>query len=203
MRFNHLLAALPAAALLAVPAFAGADPPPFPTVPTTLPKKCAKDGVCFVKTFKGADITMHVTGTAGNDKIVITNVQAIGNNNRSTLAINGIKTNVDASHNAKFVIRGLAGNDEITLPNVPGSTGVLYGAAIVDGGDGNDVILGAKGLAGDVLIGGAGADVLDGGLGNDQLFAADGGVDTVRGGLGTDSAESDPFDTLNAVEIAL
>jgi Ca2+-binding RTX toxin-like protein len=203
MRFSHLLAAVPAATLLAVPAFAGAAPPPLPTVPPTLPKKCAKDGVCFVKTFKGADITMHVTGTTGNDKILITNVPAIGNNSRNTLAIDGFKTNVDATANAKFVIRGLAGNDEITLPTVPGSTSLLYGAAIVDGGDGNDVILGAKGFAGDVLIGGAGADVLDGGLGNDQLFAADGAADTVRGGLGTDSAETDAFDTLDAVEIAL
>ena len=95
MRFTHLLAAVPAAAIttLALGAVtAGAAPPPLPTVPPTLPKKCAKDGVCFVKTFKGATITLHVTGTSGNDKIVITNVQAFGNNSLPSIAVNGVKT---------------------------------------------------------------------------------------------------------------
>jgi Ca2+-binding RTX toxin-like protein len=205
MRFTHLFAAVPATAAIATLAFgaaaAAAAPPSLPTVPPTLPKKCAKDGVCFVKTFKGATITMHVTGTAGNDKIVVTNIAAFGNNSLSTIGINGIKTGVSATSNARFVIRGLAGNDEISMPNMNGVNTSLYGTATVDGGDGNDVILTAK--APDVLIGGAGADVLDGGAGNDQLFAVDGAADSVRGGLGLDAAESDALDTLDAVEAPL
>ena len=201
MRFTHLLAAIPTAAIttLALGAVtAAAAPPPLPTVPPTLPKKCAKDGVCFVKTFKGATITLHITGTAGNDKIVISNVQAIGNNSLSTIAVNGVKTNVSSTNNARFVIRGLAGNDEISMPTMNGINTTLYGTATVDGGDGDDVIQTAK--APDVLIGGAGRDVLDGGAGNDQLFALDGAKDTLRGGLGVDTAERDAVDTLDAVE---
>jgi len=66
------------------------------------------------------------------------------------------------------------------------------GTATVDGGDGDDddVIQTAK--APDVLIGGAGRDVLDGGAGNDQLFALDGAKDTLRGGLGVDTADATP-----------
>jgi Ca2+-binding RTX toxin-like protein len=204
MRFTRLLATIPTAAIATLAlgaAAAGAAPPPLPTVPPTLPKKCAKDGVCFVKTFKGATTTLHVTGTPGNDKIVITNVQAIGNNSPATIGINGLKTNVSSNTSARLVIRGLAGNDDVSMPSLPGLGAAGYGGAIVDGGDGNDVI--RTGKAPDVLIGGAGSDVLDGGAGNDQLFAIDGAADTLSGGLGLDAAESDAFDTLDTIETSL
>jgi hypothetical protein len=68
---------------------------------------CAKDGVCFTKTIKGATKTITVTGTAGNDKIVLSNVAALGNNSRSTIGVNGVKTNVDATHDAILVVNGL------------------------------------------------------------------------------------------------
>jgi Ca2+-binding RTX toxin-like protein len=193
MRLTHLLAILPAVAAVAVgPASANA----------ALPKKCSKDGVCFTKTFKGADITIHVEGTAGDDKIVVNNKAAFGNNSRSHVSINGVDTQVDSSHNAILDIKGLGGNDQISMPTMSGTNGfVLYGRATLDGGDGQDVITGAN--RADVLIGGLGADILDGGAGNDQLFGRDGATDVLKGGLGTDAAESDTVDSLDAVEAAL
>lgn len=67
-----------------------------------------------------------------------------------------------------------AGNDTFT------ATGVTVGAH-VDGGDGNDSIVGSD--AGDVLAGGAGNDTLTGGKGSDALSGGD-GDDTLK--LGAD-----------------
>jgi Ca2+-binding RTX toxin-like protein len=173
-----------------------------PSASQAATKTCAKDGVCFTKTFKGADITIHITGTAGNDKIVLSNLTAFGNNNLSTIGVNGVNTHVDSTHNAILDVQGLAGDDEISMPTLTGSfTRVLYGTATLDGGAGNDTITGAN--RADTLIGGAGKDVLDGAAGNDKLLAADGEADVLHGGLGTDAAQSDALDLLDAVETAL
>src|SRR4051794_31308859 len=77
MRIHPFLVALPAAAALA---FA-------PGVASAATKTCAKDGVCFTKTSKGATITITVTGTAGNDKIVLSNLGTTGNNNLPTIGV--------------------------------------------------------------------------------------------------------------------
>jgi Ca2+-binding RTX toxin-like protein len=163
-------------------------------------KTCAKDGVCFTKTISGAKKTITVTGTAGADKIAVTNKAAFGNNSNSHIAVQGIDTLVDATSSVTLVVDGLAGDDQIALPKLqtplPGF--VLYFAATVDGGAGNDTITG--GDRADTLIGGAGRDTLTGGLGNDQFRALDGEVDVLHGDAGTDSAQRDAADKVDGVE---
>jgi Ca2+-binding RTX toxin-like protein len=87
---------------------------------------------------------------------------------------------------------------------------------IVIGGSGNDRISTSSGRAvqffgrggNDTLIGGSGNDILDGGEGNDSLvgqggndllLAADGEIDTISGGSGTDTADADEFDLIDTV----
>jgi len=66
--------------------------------------------------------------------------------------------------------------------------------AILNGGNGNDTLIGGDdkdtlngGAGNDTLIGGGGNDTLNGGDGDDTLFGG-GGDDTVIGGKGTDTA---------------
>ena len=117
----------------------------------------------------------------------------------STIGVNGVNTHVTAGHNAILDVKGLAGDDQISMPTLVSSfTRVLYGSSTLDGGAGNDTITGAN--RADVLIGGTGRDVMDGGDGNDQLMAKDGEADVLHGGLGTDSAQADAIDALDGVE---
>ena len=69
---------------------------------------------------------------------------------------------------------GIAGSDRLTVNALAGddvvdASGVAAGAMLLtlDGGDGDDVLLGGAGD--DTLLGGAGDDVLIGGPGNDTL----------------------------------
>ena len=189
MRILPLIAATTLAGLALVP---GANAAVKPT--------CAKDGVCFTKTINGAKKTITVTGTAGNDKIVVSNKAAFGNNSNSHIAVQGLDTQVDATASVTLVVNGLAGDDQISLPVLvqPSFGRVLYNTATLDGGAGNDTIFGAD--RADVLIGGAGRDVLDGLAGNDQLRALDGEADVLHGGLGTDTAQRDAVDKADGVE---
>ena len=75
-----------------------------------------------------------------------------------------------------------------------------------DGGPGNDELSGGDevdsffgGSGNDMLTGGGGSDLLDGNEGEDQLFARDGTGDLVRGGAGTDSAQTDQV-TVDAID---
>jgi Ca2+-binding RTX toxin-like protein len=189
MRISHLIATATLAALAIVPATANAAVKPT----------CAKDGVCFTKTINGAKKTITVTGTAGNDKIVVSNKAAFGNNSLSHIAVQGLDTQIDATASVTLVVNALGGDDQVILPVLVQPSGrVLYGSATLDGGAGNDTIFGAD--RADVLIGGAGRDTLDGGLGNDQLRAQDGEVDVLHGGPGTDSAQRDAADKVDGVE---
>jgi serralysin len=83
--------------------------------------------------------------------------------------------------------------DEVVTGTVP--TATATGNDTLDGGNGNDAILGLAGddtLDGgngnDVLDGGGGDDTLAGGNGNDMLFGSV-GVDALMGGNGDDSLE--------------
>ena len=190
MRILPLIAATTLAGLALVP---GANAAVKPT--------CAKDGVCFTKTISGSKKTITVTGTAGNDKIVLSNKAAFGNNSNSHIAVQGLDTQIDATASVTLVVNGLAGDDQISLPVLvqPSFGRVLYGSATLDGGAGNDTIFGAD--RADILIGGAGRDVLDGLAGNDQLRALDGEADVLHGGLGTDTAQRDAADKVDGVEL--
>lgn len=86
---------------------------------------------------RGSIVRIGVYGYAGDDQIVIAGTRG--------LAVN---------------VRGAAGDDEITVASVV-TSGVL-----LDGGEGNDLIVGGSGA--DSLIGGSGSDTLVGGSGNDR-----------------------------------
>ncbi|PSB19839.1 hypothetical protein C7B76_06850 [filamentous cyanobacterium CCP2] len=60
----------------------------------------------------------------------------------------------------------------------------VYEGSHLDGGAGNDTLLGSR--FNDTLIGGAGSDQMVGGDGNDHLIGLGGGVDTMFGGAGAD-----------------
>jgi Ca2+-binding RTX toxin-like protein len=102
-------------------------------------------------------------------------------------------------------ITGTAANETFDLGHLASVTGLLF----VDGGSGNDTIIGSdawngdlRGNAGDdTLIGGAGNDTLTGGTGNDTLRGGDGDDtivlsgtgdqnDIVDGGNGTDTIKT-------------
>jgi hypothetical protein len=92
-------------------------------------------------------------------------------------------------------IKGLGGNDRL----------VAYdGNDTIEGGDGDDYLEG--GFGNDVLTGGAGVDMFQGdrtetnvfAVGNDQIFARDGVAEQVSCGLGSDRAEVDNRDVVDA-----
>jgi hypothetical protein len=189
IRRAALGAALAGAAFAAVPALSSA----------ALPKTCLRDGVCFTKQRIGANTTLTVTGTPGNDRIVVGHADATSNISGSgSISVNGkIVPGVSEGARTILVINALAGNDQVTEP-FPATTQPLYATSTIDGGEGDDVLTAA--FRSDVLVGGPGADVLDGGAGDDQLLAADGRADTLHGGLGIDTAQRDAIDTLDGVE---
>jgi Ca2+-binding RTX toxin-like protein len=131
-----------------------------------------------------ADV-VKVAGTAGADTVNAvadgTDVAVFGATPGAHLHLTGIsRLDVDLG----------AGGDTFT------ATGNLAALIIldVDGGDGDDILLGGNGA--DVLSGGAGDDFLDGNQGADTLAGGDGfdgfqwdpgdGSDTVNGGAGAD-----------------
>jgi Ca2+-binding RTX toxin-like protein len=109
-------------------------------------------------------VSLVIHGTPGADMVVVTPLAGSTTNYRVTL--NGVASTVTGI-TGRLIVGGLGGDDNINLAAV----GI---AARVDGGDGNDVILGG-GMA-DMLLGGNGADLLAGGL----------GADIIDGGFGND-----------------
>jgi Ca2+-binding RTX toxin-like protein len=103
--------------------------------------------------------------------------------------------------NEVVAVNGGGGNDMFTVAQE--GSGLLV---IAGGGPGNDELSGANeadsffgGSGNDLLTGGGGSDLLDGGEGDDRLFARDGTGDLVRGGTGTDSAQTDQV-TVDAID---
>jgi Ca2+-binding RTX toxin-like protein len=93
------------------------------------------------------------------------------------------------------LIRGLGGNDKL----------VAYdGNDVIEGGDGDDLLEG--GFGNDVLDGGAGVDQFNGdrtetnviAIGNDQIRARDGNAEQVSCGIGSDTAQVDASDVVDA-----
>ena len=124
--------------------------------------------------FQGYD-TYADSGTSGNDS-----VQAIGTGNvdigiKRWDATTGIES-VDGT-GAVGTVRLLGDNSANTLDF---RTTTLIGANIViDGGSGNDTLLGSAGA--DVLVGGAGDDSMDGGAGADVYRASGNGSSGFQG----------------------
>jgi Ca2+-binding RTX toxin-like protein len=107
--------------------------------------------------------------------------------------------------NEVVAVNGGGGNDMFTVAQEGSGLQV-----IADGGPGNDELSGANevdsffgGSGNDMLAGGGGSDLLDGDEGADRLLARDGTGDLVRGGVGTDSAQTDQVtvDAINGVEV--
>jgi Ca2+-binding RTX toxin-like protein len=151
---------------------------------------------CLLSATMSAGV-LTVTGTAGRDNIHL-------DATRTTLkvAVNHARTSFKLADVKSLIVNGLAGNDTIDL-------GRSVIGATVDGGDGNDRIIGtdkADSITGgpgndwifarggnDVVNGGDGKDVLIGGAGNDSIHG-DAGNDLIEGSTGDDSLFGDAGD---------
>ena len=120
----------------------------------------------------GAADNVIVNGTAGSDVMQLvgdaSGIQLLG------MAAGLTVTNVEGA-NDTITVHGGAGDDVIEASGVQAGTAKL----VLDGGEGDDVIIGSAGD--DILIGGAGDDVLIGGGGNDILMAAPGNDVVIQG----------------------
>ena len=164
------------------------------------------------------DGTLTVEGTVASDTISagvqITDpdgVPASGDEVSNLVVVrNGAEVaNCLVTDVTKLVINGGNGNDRISIADevlVPVWADGGNGKDSLDGGGGNDTLLGGNGVdsldgsAGDDLLqGGNGADVLEGGLGNDTLQGGN-GPDTLSdpdGDLNLDGGRA--FDLINGV----
>ncbi len=124
----------------------------------------------------GAADTVVINATSGDDVITIN-----GDNGKVTVTVvdeAGVTRSVTITNseaaNDRLVINGLGGDDVINATGLaPGSIQLT-----VDGGDGNDILIGSRGndtLIGgpgdDILIGNGGQDILDGGPGGNVILA--------------------------------
>jgi Ca2+-binding RTX toxin-like protein len=165
-------------------------------------------------TITGAAGTDYVDGGAGNDTIVVSGTDAlfdtmIGGAGTDTLKVVGsgdvVLHGFDATASSIEVWSGnggaLLGDGASNVIDLSGLTSIS-GLAYVDGGAGDDTIIGSNfsddlrgGDGNDTLIGGAAADRLDGGAGNDLLIGqaqndtllGGDGDDTLVGGAGNDT----------------
>ena len=169
-------------------------------------------------TLTGGDADDQVFGEAGNDRMIwnpgddtdlfeggddedTAEVNAGNGDEVFTLTANGTRVRFDRVNPAPFSLD--IGTTEHIVVNMNGgndsfsATGNLASliAVVVDGGTGNDTILGSNGN--DTLFGGDGEDFIDGQQGNDTVFLGAGndvfqwdpgdGSDTVEGQDGTDT----------------
>ena len=127
------------------------------------------------------DVVADLAAFGGGDDAQPDNVVATATNGDDVVSIAGAGPNAAVSGlSARVTASGaIAGSDRLTVnalsaDDVLDATGLAAGAALLtlDGGDGDDVLLGGAGN--DTLLGGAGDDVLIGGP----------GTDTIDGGLG-------------------
>jgi Ca2+-binding RTX toxin-like protein len=146
----------------------------------------------------GAADQVTVNGTSGNDQI---NVVATA----TGVAVIGLPAQVNIDHPEAgdlLTVSGGNGNDTINASSLPAD---VIGLAI-DGGGGNDTIIGSQGA--DRLLGGDGSDTVVGGRGNDTALLGNGndtfiwnpgdGSDVVEGHAGTDTLV---FNGANIAEI--
>ena len=133
--------------------------------------------------------TVTVNGTAGSDRISLTNsdvARVFVNGLPEQVTIDGADPDSDT-----LVVNGLGGNDTIDASLLSANWIKLT----IDGGAGNDTIIGSQGA--DLLLGGDGNDTVTGGRGNDMALLGNGndtfiwnpgdGSDTVEGQAGTDT----------------
>jgi Ca2+-binding RTX toxin-like protein len=127
-------------------------------------------GVPGTNTGDGQADTVIVNGTNGDDTVIVAG-------DASGVAVIGLSAQVNITGaeaaNDRLTINPLAGDDVVD------ASGLAVGAIplTVNGGDGDDVLIGGAGndvlngdAGDDVLIGGPGLDILDGGTGNNILI---------------------------------
>lgn len=133
-----------------------------------------------------------VTGTNGNDVIVVSQVGSNFSVNATGRALGSFST---AMGILGITVDARDGNDVVTVSSQITLAATLMGGKgsdILNGGSGNDSIYGGDGTdyvfgndGDDYLSGDAGTDYVYGGNGNDQLLGG-AGDDWLFGGLGTD-----------------
>ncbi len=121
------------------------------------------------------------------DRRTVSKVKVVGVDADEGIELSGIlsPSEIDA--------RG--GNDTVNLSPSDGGRSPSSGAALIDGGEGDDVITGGSkadviyGRGGtDTIYGRAGADLIDGGDGDDLIYGEEEN-DVIRGGPGIDTIE--------------
>jgi Ca2+-binding RTX toxin-like protein len=132
-------------------------------------------------------------GSAGSAQMVGTRLVVTGTNNDDVITV---RHGADAPDVLEVLVNGVnagsfSGATDIEVSGLAGNDRIVIGfdvtlAALLLGGDGNDVLQGGRGN--DRLDGGAGNDSLDGGDGNDVLLGGN-GTDTLMGGAGDDSLD--------------
>ncbi len=129
----------------------------------------------------GAADTVIVNGTAAADSIKISG-------SGSTAVVDGLAATVRITHaegaNDSLHVNGLAGDDTINASDL--HAGVI--GLTLDGGDGNDLLIGSAGN--DLIVGGRGNDVALMGAGDDTFVWNPGdGSDIVEGQVGRDTLQ--------------
>jgi Ca2+-binding RTX toxin-like protein len=166
--------------------------------------RVADDGVSSKKATLPVDITVLDAAILGDDLVV----GGTSANDTIAVALSRDKTLLNVMRNkeslgtfllddvdGRIVVRGLAGNDRVTIsPKIP-KPADLYGGSGKDsltGGVGDDRLFGEAGddrLMGgkgnNLLVGGDGNDMLTGGIGRDVLIGG-AGTDRLSGGVGDD-----------------
>ncbi len=116
-------------------------------------------------------------GGAGNDRILVGAGAAA-----SLSAFNAVSSSVEVWLGNNQGVLGTAGGDTLNFAELVNMIGLPF----INGGAGNDAIVGSK--FADDLRGGAGTDAIKGGLGNDilQITGAEARNDALNGGGGVD-----------------
>jgi Ca2+-binding RTX toxin-like protein len=148
-------------------------------------------------TADGQTDRITVNGTAGADAIGV-------NGDTSSVTVSGLSSVVAIQHQDPtdvLDVQGLGGDDGISAAPLAAQSIAL----VLDGGDGNDTLAGAKGV--ETLLGGDGNDSIDGNGGNDAALMGAGddtfvwdpgdGSDKIEGG---DGADTMVFNGANAAE---
>jgi Ca2+-binding RTX toxin-like protein len=155
------------------------------------------DGVVAIRGSSGADIVVlstHLDVRKSANRVA---------HNDLDVTINGQTTSFDASQVTAIVAKLGGGNDKFQMKDVALPRTIHLGnhrlvthanwTVDVDGGDGNDRLVGSAGN--ETFHGGTGADSMNGGAGDDavygddgnDLLTEDGGVDRLDGGHGDDT----------------
>ena len=153
----------------------------------------ALDGVLLPLTARGGDGNDRLAGGSGADSLD----GGAGDDTLSGQGGNDVLTGGDGNDTidggaGDDVLSGGAGGDTLTGDDGNDVLDGGLGFDTLDGGAGNDTLLG--GGDPDQLTGGPGTDQFVGGPGDDTIFAADGELDTIDCGDGTDRGVFDPFD---------